>query len=160
MFLKMHIYIYKVSYCNKSGMRDSRKFLRRHNHLEPITLIEKVLVGRCPGVICVGGQLSQEKIVRVQLSGGNFSKWELYGRQLPGAQMSQVGIFQRAIARGALVKGAIVQGELSCSIFYIFFKMSNFVFLDQFCPKSAFPVHNRTNEHHHRIQHYNSTSLL
>ena len=105
MFLKMHVYVYKVSYCNKSGVRDSRKFLRRYNHLESITLIEKVLVGRCPGIICVGGQLSQEKIVRVQLSGGNFSKWELYGRQLPGAQLSKVGIFQRGIARGTIVLG-------------------------------------------------------
>ena len=55
------------------------KILRRHNRLEVVILMGIVLGGRCPGAICPGGQISQEEIVRVQLSGGNFPRWELYG---------------------------------------------------------------------------------
>ena len=42
-----------------------------------IALVGIVLGGRCPGVICPGGQLSLEDTVKVQLSGGNFPSWEL-----------------------------------------------------------------------------------
>ena len=42
-----------------------------------IALVGIVLGGRCPGVICPGGQLSLEDTVQVQLSGGNFPSWEL-----------------------------------------------------------------------------------
>ena len=54
----MHVYVYKVSYCDKDKMKDSKNILRWHNGLEAITLIGIVLGGRCPWVICPGGQLS------------------------------------------------------------------------------------------------------
>ena len=53
----MHVYVYKASYSDKGEMKDSKKILRRHNRLEAITLIGIVLGGRCPAVICPGGQL-------------------------------------------------------------------------------------------------------
>ena len=87
------------------------KYLRRHNRIEVITLIRIVLGGRCPGVICPGGQLSLEEIVRVQLSGaiflvgsctrakcsrgnfpgGNCPKWHLSGGQLSRGQLPKGG---------------------------------------------------------------------
>ena len=42
-----------------------------------ITLIAKVLGGRCPGVTCPGVQLSYEEIAQVQLSASHFPGWEL-----------------------------------------------------------------------------------
>ena len=41
----MHVYVYKVSYCDKDEKKDSKKFCR----LETITLIGRILGGRCPG---------------------------------------------------------------------------------------------------------------
>ena len=61
-FEKMHVYVYKASYYDKGKMKDSKNFW------EGII----VLGGRCPGVIWPRAQFSLEKIVRVQLSGGNF----------------------------------------------------------------------------------------
>ena len=67
----MLVYFYKVSYCDKCCM------FQLVLSLKTIGLVGIVLGGRCPGVICPGGQLSLEDTVQVQLSGGNFPSWEL-----------------------------------------------------------------------------------
>ena len=43
----------------------------------------------------------------------------------------------------------------NCSKLPVFYRnwLEQSRFLDQICPKSVFEVYNRTNEHHHRIQH-------
>ena len=67
-----------------------------------ITLIGIVLGVRFPGVICPGGQLSQEEIVRVQLSEGNFPSCKLSGGNCPRREFSVGNCW------GGGVEGAIV----------------------------------------------------
>ena len=64
----MHVYVYKESHCDKDKMKPSKKFE------VAFTLIGIVLGGRRPG-----GQLSQQEVVQVQLSGANFPRRELSG---------------------------------------------------------------------------------
>ena len=47
--------------------------------LGAINLIWTVPGGRCPGAIFPGDELFKEEIVQVQLSGGNFPRWDLSG---------------------------------------------------------------------------------
>ena len=47
--------------------------------LGAITLIWIVLGGRCPGVYFPGDQLFKKEIFQVQLSVGNFPRWDLSG---------------------------------------------------------------------------------
>ena len=70
--LKKRMFMFKRILLRERQNERQSKILKRHNRLEAITLIGIVLGWRCPGVLCPGGQLSLEEIVRVQLSGGNF----------------------------------------------------------------------------------------
>ena len=55
----MHAYVSKILYCDKDEMKDSKKFWGGIIGLEAIAgLVGIGLEGRCPGVICPGGQLS------------------------------------------------------------------------------------------------------
>ena len=56
-----------------------------------------------------GSHLCWEDIVRAQLSGGNFAKWELYGGNCPGGNC-QGAIFWGVIVLGENCLGGIVLG--------------------------------------------------
>ena len=102
--------------------------MRRHNRLKTIILIGIVLVGRCPGVICPGsqlsegghcpgaiiwGQFSKARIVRRQLSsgnclGGNCPEGNYPRVQLPEGELSGGNCPWWQLSRVAIIQGGIV----------------------------------------------------
>ena len=73
----MHVYVYNGSHCDKDKMKPSKKFEAVEssggnypNRDSPRWEMD---------ISHLEGQLSQQEVVRVQLSGANFPRWELSG---------------------------------------------------------------------------------
>ena len=82
------------------------KVLRRHSHLEAITLIG--IGGRCPGVICPGGNYPRRKLSGCNYLGAIF----LGGNCARGALVHGVIVWEQ-LSWGKLSLVGIVRGELS-----------------------------------------------
>ena len=83
--------------------------------MDVITLIRIVLGGRCPGVICLGDQLSLEEIVQVQLPGAIFLVGSCTGAKSSRGNFPGGNCPKWHLSGGQLSRGQLSRGELSCS---------------------------------------------